>query len=91
MRTTKVTAKGQVTLPKEVRQKLGLQVGTRLEVRLRGNEVVLKPVPQEADTEQFLQFCRARAHGADLARTRDILKRLNLPMPERVRQLREER
>lgn len=36
MKTTRVTAKGQVTLPKEVRQKLGLHAGTRLEVRLRG-------------------------------------------------------
>jgi AbrB family looped-hinge helix DNA binding protein len=80
-----------VALPKEVRQKLGLHVGTRLEVRLRGDEVMLKPIPREASTEQFLEFCRARAQGADLARARDILKRLNIPMPERVRQLREER
>jgi len=89
--TTRVTAKDQVTLPKEVRQKLGLHVGTPLEVRLRGDEVGLEPVLREAGTEQFLEFCRARAQGADLARARDILKRLNTPMPERVRQLREER
>jgi AbrB family looped-hinge helix DNA binding protein len=40
-----VSAKGQVALPKEVRQDLGIKEGSRLEVRRRGGEIVLRPLP----------------------------------------------
>lgn len=39
---TRMSAKGQVVIPKEVRDRLGLSEGTFLDVLERGNEVVLK-------------------------------------------------
>lgn len=39
-----LTRKGQVTIPKPLRDRLGLQLGDRISFRLRGEEIVLKPV-----------------------------------------------
>lgn len=41
--TTKVSSKGQVVLPKQVRSRLGLRPGTRLSCRIRGDSIVLTP------------------------------------------------
>jgi AbrB family looped-hinge helix DNA binding protein len=43
MARTKVSSKGQVVLPKSVRDAHGWQAGTELEVIDRPNEVVLRP------------------------------------------------
>lgn len=37
-----VTSKGQVTIPKEFRDLLGIRAGDRVEFRLRDGEVVLR-------------------------------------------------
>jgi AbrB family looped-hinge helix DNA binding protein len=39
-----LTRKGQVTIPKPLRDRLGLQLGDRISFQLRGEEIVLKPV-----------------------------------------------
>ncbi|MFK7602042.1 AbrB/MazE/SpoVT family DNA-binding domain-containing protein [Deinococcus sp. SM5_A1] len=38
-----MTSKGQVTVPKAVRDQLGLEAGKKLDFILRGGEVVLRP------------------------------------------------
>ena len=38
-----VTKKGQVTIPKEIRDKLGLKKGTKVYFELRGKEAVMLP------------------------------------------------
>jgi AbrB family looped-hinge helix DNA binding protein len=40
--TTSVTSKGQVTIPKEVRQRLGIRQGSRIEFSLVGDHVVMR-------------------------------------------------
>lgn len=90
MHRVKMTAKGQVTLPKQIREKLRLRAGTYLEARIRGTELVLRPVAEENGTEILLEFCRQNAAGADLAKARRIMSRVPGPIQERVRQLREE-
>ncbi len=42
MRTTSVTSKGQVTIPKSVRQQLGILQGSRIEFSLVGDHVELR-------------------------------------------------
>jgi AbrB family looped-hinge helix DNA binding protein len=91
MHRVKMTSKGQVTLPKQIREKLRLQAGTYLEARIRGTELVLKPVTQENDSEMLLEYCRKNAQEADLDKARRIMSRVPVAMPERVRRLREER
>jgi AbrB family looped-hinge helix DNA binding protein len=43
MARTRISSKGQVVLPKEVRDSQGWTAGTELEVEAQGNVVVLKP------------------------------------------------
>jgi len=42
--TSRVTAKGQATIPKEIRERLGIQPGDRVAFILRGDEVILRPI-----------------------------------------------
>ena len=42
MEVTSVTSKGQVTIPKEVRQRLGIRQGTRIEFALVGDHVEMR-------------------------------------------------
>jgi antitoxin MazE len=42
--TVKVREKFQVTIPEEVRAKIPLSVGERVEVEARGAEIVIRPV-----------------------------------------------
>lgn len=70
-----LTSKGQATIPKEVRERLGLRPGDRMELILEGDSVVLRtltrdirelkgmlPKPGKAVTlAQMEQAIRARA------------------------------
>lgn len=60
--TTTVSAKGQVVLPKIIRQSRGWDAGTRLDVEETDEGVLLKPVPAFAATRPADAFgCLARA------------------------------
>jgi len=51
MDTVKVSSKGQIVIPEEIRKKLRLQKGSLLKVVLDGNKIVLMPAvepPEEA-------------------------------------------
>jgi antitoxin PrlF len=41
--STTLTTKGQMTLPKSVRERLGLQAGDKLDVAVEGRRIVLIP------------------------------------------------
>lgn len=45
----KVTSKGQVTVPKEVRDALGIEAGDHLVFRVEGNRAVLARTPHLLD------------------------------------------
>lgn len=46
MNITKVGRRGQISIPRNIRQTLNLQEGDRLAFIQRGNEVVLQPLHQ---------------------------------------------
>ena len=54
MLTTRVSSKGQVVIPKPVRDKLGLLPGTVLRVEVEGKRVVLEPL-SEPPEEVFVE------------------------------------
>lgn len=44
MAMSKVTSKGQTTIPKEIRERLGIKTGDQVAFILRGKEAVLYPI-----------------------------------------------
>ena len=50
MATAKITSKGQVTIPKSVREHLGLQQGDRIDFEIVGDaRVVVRPVRRSVE------------------------------------------
>ena len=55
----RVTEKGQVTIPKNVRSKLGIETGSEVEFVLRDGEAVLRVVePSRNEVEREVQSLR---------------------------------
>lgn len=68
METTSVTSKGQVTIPKSVRQQLGIRQGSRVEFSLVGDHVEMRihSTPAEMPASGFgMLSSRKRAVPAD--------------------------
>jgi AbrB family looped-hinge helix DNA binding protein len=50
---TKLSAKGQIVIPKDVRDRMRLEVGEAFEVVDRGNEIVLRRSSRASDCQQL--------------------------------------
>lgn len=69
MEATSVTSKGQVTIPKDVRQRLGIRQGSKVEFLVVGDDVVMRvrsSPPVEAVSGFGLVKSRREAVPADL-------------------------
>ena len=81
---TKMTSKGQLTIPKDVREQLGLATGTRFYVTVRDGEVVAIPKNKRlADLAGFLGKPPAGA-GATLADFDEAIGRAVAEDDERI-------
>lgn len=90
-REIKVTSKGQITLPKSIRQRLKISEGDYLQAELRGGELVLRPAPKQNERELLLEY--AKEHSKGRVGTEEIQRMFSgLPfsLAERVSQLRKE-
>ena len=71
MQTTTMTSKGQVTIPKEVRLKLGLRQGTQIAFVVEGDHAVLRSaLPQRAVPKSG--FGMVKVTGPDLPPDFDV-------------------
>jgi AbrB family looped-hinge helix DNA binding protein len=62
MKLVSVTKKGQVTIPEEVRKKLGIEAGTKLMIESVGKELALLRKVEIIDSLKELQrYCRQLA------------------------------
>jgi AbrB family looped-hinge helix DNA binding protein len=57
MTTTKVSMKGEIELPVEIRRKYGMDAGKEVEILDFGKEIVIVPVPKES-AKGFIKFKR---------------------------------
>jgi AbrB family looped-hinge helix DNA binding protein len=54
METAKMTSKGQLVIPKKIRDAVRAKSGTRFSVRVDGSKIVLEiPRPQESQTSDW--------------------------------------
>lgn len=74
--TTTVTTKGQVTIPKLIRDLLGLKAGSEIEFeRNADGEIVLKPAKESSELTRIARFrghARTKANKGGMS-TDDIL------------------
>ena len=73
VRTRTVGKKGQVTIPKEIREKFGLKEGERVVFEIRGDEIVMRP---EKSGEDYVE---------ELASV--VKKKLEAPEPAELKRL----
>jgi AbrB family looped-hinge helix DNA binding protein len=66
--TTKLSSKGQVVIPEEIRRRLGLEAGAQFVVVAEGDVVVLKALnaPKMSDFKTLLDDAQASAEAAGL-------------------------
>lgn len=53
---TRLSSRGQVVIPRQIRKELGLEPGTRFRVRADDGCIVLEPVTESLVTELFGMF-----------------------------------
>ncbi len=73
--TTKLSSKGQVVIPEDVRKELGLEAGARFVVMGEGDVVILKKI-EAPDRDEFKALAakvRAQARRAGVKRS-DVTK-----------------
>lgn len=70
MATTKMSSKGQVVIPEEVRDALGLEPGTQFVVVGEGDVIILKAVsvPDMSDFDDLIEQARKQAREAGMRR-----------------------
>jgi AbrB family looped-hinge helix DNA binding protein len=57
---TVISTKGQIVIPVELREELGIKPGTRLAIQREGNHLVLQPI-----TDEFIRSLRGCLKGPD--------------------------
>ena len=69
--TTKLSSKGQIVIPEEIRETLGLKEGTQFVVIGQGDTVILKTIspPSLDDVKGLLDEAKAQAKAAGLKKT----------------------
>ena len=69
IRFTQMSTKGQVVIPAELREEMGLENGTQLTVERHGDAIVLRPI-----TAAFIRSLRGSTKGAGTVRQREHRK-----------------
>jgi AbrB family looped-hinge helix DNA binding protein len=72
----KVTVKGQVTIPKEFREKHGIAPGTEVEFFSEGSELVVRRISPQSRREEVRQWIDCVAGTSDTGMTTDEIMAL---------------
>ena len=72
----KITSKGQVTIPKELRDELGFLPGTEVEFSEEGSEIRIRKVPGGNNRGKEIVDHLKRASGGDIKRSTEEIMRL---------------
>jgi len=85
MSKTVVSKKGQVVIPKQIREKLSLALGTVLKVRVEGKRIILEPLqepPKEAFVEAGQRIIEPLLHEAKIIsdKAERLLRDLGVPI-----------
>lgn len=87
----KLTSKGQLTLPKEFRDKLSLDSGSYLNVTVENGKIIMEPQKQENDISYIYEY--AAGYGAKskkLEEVRGLTSKLEVNIQDYIRKARDE-
>jgi AbrB family looped-hinge helix DNA binding protein len=62
-----VSSKGQLVIPAQIREALGIRAGTRVAIRQEGAEVILQPATEAAAQRLIDELCGMTAGGYSMA------------------------
>lgn len=85
----KVTSKGQITLPKQVRERLFIQTGDYLEMEIRGRELLIRTKGKDGSMLLREYAAPYAAQADDLPELRKRLSGLPVSLADEVRAGRE--
>ena len=69
--TTKMSSKGQVVIPEDIREKLGLKAGDQFIVMGDGDVVILKTIAEPSKSEFSRVLARARVAARESGLTKN--------------------
>lgn len=69
----RITSKGKVTIPRDIREELGLLPGTEVEWEVRGSEAVLRKVPKSDEHRGRALIEHMRGRGTVRMSTDEIM------------------
>ncbi len=91
MNKVKITSKGQITIPKNIREKLEIKEGMYLSADIEEGNLVLKPLPENMDKIKLIDYAyRESRNSVGLLKVREMAAGFNLNMAKQVRKIREE-
>ncbi|OQA21530.1 MAG: hypothetical protein BWY60_00625 [Actinobacteria bacterium ADurb.Bin346] len=91
MNKVKITSKGQITIPKNIREKLEIKEGMYLSADIEEGNLVLKPLPENMDKIKLIDYAyRESRDSVGLLKVREMAAGFNLNMAKQVRKIREE-
>jgi AbrB family looped-hinge helix DNA binding protein len=64
---TTVSTKGQLVIPAQLREALGIEPGTRVAIRKEGSELILRPQTKEVARQLIEELCGMTAGGDSMA------------------------
>ena len=91
MEKIKITSKGQVTIPRALRDELEIKEGMYLGGYIKDGSIILKPLPLDADRIKLVDYIQNESIGSvGITKVREMAAGFNLNMPDQVRELREQ-
>jgi len=78
-----VGSKGQIVIPKRMREILGLREGTEVTIELRGNEIVIKKSKLEYFEKSYVEYY-VKTHSPKLKSSVDIERLIEEEALERI-------
>jgi len=91
MNKVKITSKGQITIPRDLREKLEIKEGMYLGADIEEGKLVLKPLPENIDKIKLINYAyRESRDSVGLLKVREMAADFNLNMSKQVRKIRED-
>ena len=92
MKGIKIASKGQITIPRDMRDKLEIGDGMYLSGYIKDGSIVLRPLPQDDNKAKLLSYVYQESRNSvGLEKVREMTKGFNLDMQKQVREIREEK